>query len=253
MAQEKQDYPPEALRVVTQAGNGSAPKAQPEAEDVVIGDAPDTELTGANQSPGGDLANQRRRLAELDVTIGGGLQTFFSVGNALLEIRESRLYLVNGYKDFDDYCERKWGATARRMRQISDGAKVYRHLEERNSCSDFRGRLPENECQVRPLTKFKNDPETVVQVWDRAVAQTQGAPVTGKVVGELAASMHPTPEKREKRHTKLNDLTQAKACLAQAEKLLQEHFEDIAEQVARLRTELLEPRLKLEATPASSP
>ena len=43
-----------------------------------------------------------KRLQFLEAIIERGQQTFIEVGNALMEIRESRLYLEN-YPTFEDY------------------------------------------------------------------------------------------------------------------------------------------------------
>jgi hypothetical protein len=53
-----------------------------------------------------------RRLSELETTIERGLKTFVEVGNALAEIRDSRLYRES-YATFEDYCRERWGMSKR--------------------------------------------------------------------------------------------------------------------------------------------
>lgn len=53
---------------------------------------------------------QTKRLQELEQKIEAGLQTFVEVGKALMEIRDSRLYLEN-HNTFEDYIKVRWGWT----------------------------------------------------------------------------------------------------------------------------------------------
>lgn len=48
------------------------------------------------------------RLFELERVIAAGLQSFIEVGNALMEIRDKRLYKEQGYKNFEEYCHERW-------------------------------------------------------------------------------------------------------------------------------------------------
>jgi protein gp37 len=50
-----------------------------------------------------------QRLAILEATIERGLSTFIEVGNALVEIRDERLYHEQGFRTFEDYCRQRWG------------------------------------------------------------------------------------------------------------------------------------------------
>ena len=47
---------------------------------------------------------EQKRLSELDDIIVRGLQTFFEVGSALAEIRDSRLHRQT-HQTFEDYCQ----------------------------------------------------------------------------------------------------------------------------------------------------
>src|SRR5262245_10825089 len=47
------------------------------------------------------------RLDELEAVVRDGLQAFYTVGHALREIRDSRLYR-ECFETFDDYCRERW-------------------------------------------------------------------------------------------------------------------------------------------------
>jgi hypothetical protein len=60
---------------------------------------------------------ERRRLADLERVVERGLQTFYEVGSALLEIREGRLYRET-HKTFEGYCRERFGFSSSRGRQL---------------------------------------------------------------------------------------------------------------------------------------
>ena len=65
-------------------------------------------------------SEESQRLIELKQIVERGLATFIEVGEALMEIRDSRLYRVE-HKTFEDYCREKWKMSDRRARQLIPG------------------------------------------------------------------------------------------------------------------------------------
>ena len=72
--------------------------------------------------------DERSRLYQLEETIRQGLNTFVDVGNALLEIRDKRLYRQE-YSTFEEYCREQWGMKQSRAYQFMDSAKVVGNLQ----------------------------------------------------------------------------------------------------------------------------
>lgn len=68
------------------------------------------------------------RLDELEKTIQLGFQTFIGVGEALAEIRDSRLYRAD-FGCFEDYLEQRWNWKRRTGYQYIEAAKVARHVQ----------------------------------------------------------------------------------------------------------------------------
>ena len=117
---------------------------------------------------------EQRDLQQHEHIITQGLDTFTEVGQALLDIRDRRLYR-GAHKTFEAYCREKWGFTKSRANQLVDAACIVNVLENDNhGCQK-----PQNERQIRPLTKLK-DPDQQKQVWNAAceTAQREGRPVT---------------------------------------------------------------------------
>jgi hypothetical protein len=90
---------------------------------------------------------EKARLQELEAIVAQGLQTFYEVGQALIEIRDRKLYRET-YKTFEAYCQEKWSLTRRRAYQFMDASEVIQNL-----CTIVH-KIPTKESQVRPLTKL---------------------------------------------------------------------------------------------------
>lgn len=102
---------------------------------------------------------EAKRLKACEETIEKGLNTFYEVGSALAEVRDSRLYRIK-YATFEDYCQERWGMTRQRVYQLIAAAAV---VENVNNCLH----LPSNEAQARELTQL--DEAAQQAVWQIAV------------------------------------------------------------------------------------
>lgn len=69
------------------------------------------------------MENESSRLEHLEAVIEKGLNGFLEVGEALIEIRESRLYRGT-HGTFEAYCDARWGFTDRRARQLMAAAEI---------------------------------------------------------------------------------------------------------------------------------
>lgn len=127
------------------------------------------------------------RLIELEKKIASGLQTFIDVGEALAEIRDSKLYRIES-GTFEDYCRDKWNMSkAFAFRQIA-AAKVAQNL------SPIGDTIPKTESQARPLTKLP--PEKQPEAWEKAVEKAGGEQPTAKQVQDAVVEvLEPEPIK----------------------------------------------------------
>lgn len=115
---------------------------------------------------------------ELDAceqVIESGVQVFIEVGQALLTIREKRLYRTT-HKTFEAYCRERWRFGRDRATQLMRSAEVAEMT--RTTCSRFAP----TEAQARQLAPLRDDPEKVREVWQKAndVAQAEGRRLTAK-------------------------------------------------------------------------
>jgi hypothetical protein len=73
------------------------------------------------------------------------LSVFVKVGNALLEIRDSRLYRQQ-FPTFEAYCRERWGMARQSVNRMIAAAEVVRNIK-----MEPIGSIPTTESQARPL------------------------------------------------------------------------------------------------------
>ena len=109
---------------------------------------------------------------------GGHSQVAF----ALLRIRDGRLYR-EGYDNFADYCEKRWGWKKSQAWRLVSYAETRAAIEDYSPPNGGQIALPQNERQIRPLTRLPL--EDRAEAWARAV---DGLPLAaGLAVDKLTA------------------------------------------------------------------
>ena len=132
-----------------------------------------------------DLLNieERNELERCEIVIKQGLQTFVEVGQALMLIREKKLYRGK-HGTFENYCREKWNMHDRNARRLINAANVFENIE-----TGPRGPvLPQNEKHARPLTKL--EPELQSEVWQEVV-ERHGEKITHNKVEEVVKEFKP--------------------------------------------------------------
>lgn len=121
-------------------------------------------------------------LVSCEQRIERGLKTFIDVGQALAEIRDSRLY-KGTHDTFESYLEGRWGMSRAHAYRMISAAEVVSPMGDIEN-------PPTNERQTRALAAVP-EPERA-EVWREVVERTDGKP-TAKVVAEVAKE-RTTPE-----------------------------------------------------------
>ena len=116
--------------------------------------------------------DESHELERCEVVIKQGLQTFIEVGQALMTIREKRLYRI-GFKTFEDYCVGRWSFGRNYVNKIIEASSVISNL------GTMVPILPQSERQTRPLTSL--EPEIQKEVWTEVV-KTHGDNITAAKV-----------------------------------------------------------------------
>jgi len=102
------------------------------------------------------------RLGACEKVIERGLASFVEVGEALLTIRDNRLYR-SSFSTFEDYCKpsvEAWDSGS--VATMVDNAPILRS--------------PRSERQARELAPLRDNPEVMREVWQQTVEETDGKP-----------------------------------------------------------------------------
>ena len=127
---------------------------------------------------------ERNELERCEVVIKQGLQTFVEVGQALMLIRDKRLYRAE-FGTFENYCNDKWQLQRRHVYRLIDSSEVVKNVSHGTQIQ------PKNERQARPLTKI--EPELQKEVWNETVNR-HGDNITQKKVEQVVNEFKPLNE-----------------------------------------------------------
>jgi hypothetical protein len=158
------------------------------AEVIMPSDAP-TAATAEVQDKAPLSTAESDSLAAHEAVIEEGLATFVGVGTALMEIREHRLYRGD-YATFEAYCQERWGMTRGRANQLVRAAEVVGNLDTNGI------QTPTSERQVRPIADLPSGQQK--EVWDEAVAQSNGHAPTARKVREVRETVAPKAKPKGK-------------------------------------------------------
>ena len=131
--------------------------------------------------------DEASRLRELETIVTAGLESFVAVGEALAEIRDDKLYRLDGFSTFEHYCRERFGLSERRAYQAMDAASVAEAIEEAQEaqsegCTVVQLFNPANEAQARELVPLLGNPTALVGVLELLGASTK--PLTAAAVRE---------------------------------------------------------------------
>lgn len=130
------------------------------------------------------LPAESARLAELEAVVTDGLATFVTVGRALAEIRDSRLYRQT-HDTFEAYCQQHWSLSRSRAYRIIEAATITESLSPIGDTP-----APANEGQARELTGLPAD--TAAEVMRKAHDATAGK-VTASAIRQAREDVAPKP------------------------------------------------------------
>ena len=162
---------------------------------------------------------QKKQLDELEEQEGiidAGLHTFYAVGNALLTIRDKKLYkALDDYKDktFGEYCKDRFRIGTSHSYRLIDSARVVDMLrspkgEDSTQLPIEEEQLPIIEAQVRPLGKLRSkgkrkkellyNRDNLIKTWRSALekAGEDNEKVTAKIVKNEVTEVDPSLKER---------------------------------------------------------
>lgn len=129
--------------------------------------------------------DEARTLDQCEQAIARGLQSYREMGEALITIRDGRLYRQT-HGTFEDYCRERWQFTPQRAGQLIEGAAIASRIETMVSSA------PTNERQVRALHAIPEDDQPAA--WQLAVDTAPDGKVTAGHVQRVADAWRPASE-----------------------------------------------------------
>lgn len=175
-------------------------------------------------------AVEKSDLEKCELIIKTGIQTFIEVGNALLKIRDDKLFRQY-YDTFEDYCKSKWGFTDNYARRLIISSEVISNLKT----VPMGTVLPETERQTRVLTKYEKEVQPII--W-QAVTQLEKN-ITAKLIEEVAENYKPLNQAvKEIKSEPENKGLSEKDLLAKAEEIADKKTKEFELKNAELAEEL---------------
>jgi cobalamin biosynthesis Mg chelatase CobN len=129
---------------------------------------------------------EANRLTKLECQMERDQTAFVRYGNALLEIRESRLYRQS-HATFEDYCLERWQLSKPYATRLIQSAKVASNLVPMGTIQ------PTSERQVRPIANL--EPKQQREVWQKAVETAPKGKVTAAHVERVKKEFIPASER----------------------------------------------------------
>ena len=120
-------------------------------------------------------SDEATRLQQLEVVIDQGVRGFTNVGQALLEVRDSRLYRAS-YDTFHEYCRKRWGfgrSYAHEIMQAAEAARAVSGLPDTP--------MPRNARVAAELAPLRDDPDELRDTWKATVKEHGPAPTAAQV------------------------------------------------------------------------
>lgn len=124
--------------------------------------------------------SERDTLKICEEAIQMGIRTFVEVGNALLTIRDQKLYRQT-HKTFEDYCRQRWEMSRPRAYQLIESAEIVQNL------STIVDILPNSESQTRPLASL--EPGQQREAWQNVLTSNPDGKITAEKVLQAAEAI----------------------------------------------------------------
>lgn len=176
----------------------------PTTEQSLTGD--DHEPIGRDSYPGerwlpseavGELTiTEQEKLEACEAVIRENLESFLSVGKALWEIRQGKLYRAT-HKTFEAYCDEKFGLERRNAYHLMEGVTVVEQLRVGAETDPVNTPiLPTTHSHARALSNIETEQRQ--DVWNTVVeeARETGKPITAKKIAETNERLTGKPKKK---------------------------------------------------------
>nr|WP_242061213.1 hypothetical protein [Nostoc linckia] len=108
-------------------------------------------------------------------------RAFLEAGQALMELRDRRLYRST-HRTFEEYCRERFGYSRDAAYLKISATAVYENLQKFLPTNGQQIPMPTNERQLRFLAKAELEPAVQANVWQQAVEQAGNKIPSGRIV-----------------------------------------------------------------------
>ena len=133
---------------------------------------------------------RENELEVLERTIQGGLDTFYKVGQAFIEIRERKLYQDLGYSNFREYLKERWNMGKSQAYRLIESTNVVENViehQKNKSVPNWGHNLPTTESQARELGKLPAQQQG--EAWAKAVENSENNQPTAKDIKGIVSKL----------------------------------------------------------------
>ncbi len=157
------------------------------------------------------------RLSELESAIDKSRRNFYTLGSALREIRDNRLYRISLLNSFEEYTKKRWAMGKSHAYRLIEACNVI------DSLSPIGDILPENESQVRPLVSLT--PLEQKNIWRQFL--DSGLELTAANISRLVSGLNKSADRQENQSDQTIIISEnyKKAVLAMIEQIRQSQNE----------------------------
>lgn len=143
-------------------------------------------------------AHEKEVFERMEGVIQSHLESFSKAGDALVAIRDGRLYRET-HGTFEDYCRERWEMSKTQANRLIAAAQVIHNIEKVKESKDIAEHL--SESAVRPLTGLtpKQQQKVIRKVAEKAPPPIAGrGVVTARLVQSVAREVVPSAFKKVK-------------------------------------------------------
>ena len=140
-------------------------------------------------------SEEKDRLVDLEITIEKGFKSFHDVGDALEEVKNSKLYRGE-FETFDEYCRVKWNMGVGYAYKIISSNKTFRQLSKGCPGIDL---ADVNESIARTMIKLPTAKKmrTALEKARKVGEKENGGKMTAKIMQDVVSKMITPKEESE--------------------------------------------------------
>ncbi|MBE9002508.1 hypothetical protein IQ274_31070 [Nostoc sp. LEGE 12447] len=120
-------------------------------------------------------------------------RAFLSAGQALMELRDRRLYRST-HQTFEEYCRERFNYSRDAAYLKISATVVYENLQKFLPTNGRQIPMPTNERQLRFLAKAELEPAVQADVWQQAVEQAGNKIPSGRIVKDVVDRIRESPK-----------------------------------------------------------